>query len=101
MVVAVEVQGSWDGWVLERKGSLSRLKGNFGNHVDSKSKVNQRLFRRCSGDVEVLQTDSSLKIKKRHNSALPASIRKVLCLSGGREGRETSESGVGWVGVGG
>lgn len=86
-VVAVEVQESWEGWVLERKGSLSRLKGNFRNHVDSKSKVNQRLFRRCSGDVEVLQTDSSLKIKKkRHNSALPASIRKVLYLSGGREG---------------
>jgi hypothetical protein len=44
--VVVEVQ---EGWELERKGSLSRLKGNFQNHVDSKSKVNQRLFRRWGG----------------------------------------------------
>jgi hypothetical protein len=28
--------GSAGGWELERKGSLSRLKGNFQNHVDSK-----------------------------------------------------------------
>jgi len=66
------------GWDLERKGSLSRLKGNFQNHVDSKSKVNQRLFKRWRGAYwwcEVVPLDPALQIKKRHNSA---SIWKVL-----------------------
>jgi len=78
------------GWELERKGSLSRLKGNFQNHVDSKSKVNQRLFRRWRGMYwwrEALQPDPALKIKKRHNSA---SIWKVLYPSD-RSWRERSE----------